>query len=250
MTVETHFDNWQLHQPEDDVRYNRCSPNLQALERELKRRWQMTSNGCYAERDIRAGTKPSSHSHGAAIDMNYPERPVALAEILPWLIDYSHELHVQAIHDYYGSRIWRAGRTDGSDGWRVQAPSPATGMGQSWARYFHIETNEAGWVDGIPIDQRSVPTVPVTPTPIPPGAQQIVFTRTIRPGDQGPDVAFVQTVIRAPGSASGNKQIVVDGRYGAQTVQAVKNIQGFTKLAQDGIIGPQTQAVFLQLANS
>lgn len=77
-----------------------------------------------------------------------------------------------------------------------------------------------------------------------------MFTRTLKKGDTGPDVAFIQTVIRAPGSPNGNKQIVVDGNFGTQTETAVKNIQTFTHLTADGIVGPQTQAVFLQLANA
>lgn len=256
MTVNTVFNNWSLHQPEDDARYNRCSPNLVVLGNYLIRRWAMTDDGCYAERNIRAGELPSPHSHGAARDLRWdsPGRLVVLREIIPWLIENSLETHVQAIHDYFGCRIWRAGRTndDPYSWWRGQAPSSLTGMGQSWAKWLHIETTEAGWGDSSLIPGRlkdPIPTPPI-PNPTPPGAQQTVFTRTIKPGDSGPDVAFVQTVIRAPGSSSGNKSIVVDGKYGSQTQQAVKNIQEFTGNTPDAIIGPMTQAVFMQLANS
>lgn len=262
MSIETTFNNWQLHVPADDPRYNRCSPNLVALGWEMGRRWGVTDLGCYSERDIRAGSLPSSHSHGAARDLRYGEgnRPLALSQIIPWLINWSRELHVQAIHDYYGSRIWRAGRTSNTAEahwawWRTQPVSPSTGMGQPWALYFHIETNSYGWPDGSPVAERlgagsPPPTNPPDPVPVPPVGGEHVFNRIIKPGDTGADVAFVQVVIRAPGSATGNKDIVADGVYGPQTVQAVKNIQAFTGLVADGLIGPKTQAVFLQLANS
>lgn len=255
MGIETHFDNWQLHQPAEDVRYDSCSPNLLQLGVYLGKRWQMTNNGCYVERDVRGGELPSSHSHGAATDRTYVDRLIAATQIIRWLIDNSKELHLQAIHDYFGCRIWRAGRTSSiadahTTWWKTQEPDPVNGMGQSWAKWLHLETTEDGWPDSSSIASRVGEAPPVNPTPIPPGAITTVFTRTIRPGDSGPDVAFIQTVIHAPGSPTGNKSIIVDGKYGAQTVQAVKNIQAFTNLAADGIIGPKTQAVFLQLANS
>jgi hypothetical protein len=256
MAIEVTFHNWQTHQPEDDARYDRCSPNLVALGTDLGKRFQMTNNGCYIERDIRSGSSPSSHSHGAATDRNWPDRLIAVSKILPFLIDNSRELHVQAIHDYFGCRIWRAGRTSNIGEahtlwWRKQTPS-SSGMGQSWARWFHIETTESGWADSRPITDRlgGVVLPPPDPTPVPPGGISVVFTRTIKPGDSGPDVGFVQTVLRAPGSPTGNKLIIVDGKYGPQSVQAVKNVQAFTGLVADGIIGPRTQAKFMELANS
>lgn len=250
VAFETDFDNWQQHLPLDDPRYNSCSPNLTQLKWELARQFHMTNNGCYAERDIRAGTLPSSHSHGAAIDENYPDRIAALTVIIPWLINNSKELHLQAIHDYYGSRIWRAGRTSStadahSAWWKAQTPNPATGMGQQWALYFHLETNEEGWGDNTPISTRLSPDPPTVPI-----SGALVFTRTIKPGDEGADVAFVQVVIRAPGAVAGTKSIVADGRYGPQTVTAVKNIQKVFGLVDDGLIGPKTQAAFMKLANS
>lgn len=262
MSIETVFNNWQLHVPADDPKFNRCSPNLIAVGWEMARRWGMTDMGCYVERDVRNGTLPSSHSHGAARDLRYGEgrRALALNQIIPWLINYSRELHIQAIHDYFGSRIWRAGRTANkadahSAWWKPQPVSPATGMGQPWALYFHIETTEYGWPDSTPAAARlgagsPPPTTPPDPIPVPPIGGEYVFNRVIKPGDTGPDVAFIQVVLRAPGSATGNKDIVADGKYGAQTVQAVQNVQKFTGLEPDGLIGPKTQAVFLTLANS
>lgn len=244
MTVATEFFNWSLKA--EDPAFDRCSPNLIALKYELARRFQMTNNGCYSERDIRNGDLPSAHSHGAAIDENYVDRIDAKQLIIPWLVANSQELGVQAVHDYFGSRVWRAGRTDGSDGWRAQTPSPATGFGQSWALYLHIETNMTKWGSSIPIALRLGTSVPA---PLPPSGAS-VFTRTIKPGDEGPDVACVQIGIHAPGNPAGNKNILVDGKYGAQTVTAVKAMQQWWGLTPDGYVGPQTQAKFMVLFNS
>jgi hypothetical protein len=254
MSVETHFYNWGLLADPATPKYHTCSPNLICLGNYLGKRFAMTNNGCYGQRPIRGGTTPSVHWWGAATDRNYPDRLTAKNVIIPFLIDNSHELHVQAIHDYFGSRIWRAGRTssvaDAHTSW-WKTNTTAEGMGDAWATYFHIETNPEGWGDAVDISARlGLAPPPVNPPPLPPSGVAIVFPRVIKPGMEGPDVAMVQTVIRAPGAVGGSKTIIVDGKYGAQTVTAVKNIQTAFKLTPDGIIGPQTQAVFIQLANS
>lgn len=255
MTIETHFFDWSNAADTTDPRFNICSPNLVVVGHYLGLRFAMADLGCYQQRPIRGGTTPSVHWWGAAIDRRYPDRLVAKTQIIPFLIDNSHELHVQAIHDYFGSRIWRAGRTSNrADAhtlwWKTN--TTADGMGDPWATYFHIETNDTGWFDAGSVSERLGFNPPPAdpPPPIPPSGVNTVFPRTIKPGDEGPDVAFIQTVIHAPGSVSGSKSIIVDGVYGPQTVNAVKNIQGAFGLGQDGIIGPKTQARFLILANS
>lgn len=252
MTVETHFFDWARQVDTGDPRFHTCSPNLVCLHQYMAQRFGMTDSGCYVQRPIRGGLDPSVHWWGAARDLRYPNRLVAKTEILPFLIANSHQLHVQAIHDYFGSRIWRAGRTsnvaDATTLW-WKTNTTADGMGESWATYFHIETTDTGWFDSVSIGQRlGFNPPPVDPPP--PSGVSTVFSRTIRPGDEGSDVALVQTVIRAPGAVAGTKSIIVDGVYGPQTVQAVKNIQAYTGLVADGIIGPKTQARFLILANS
>lgn len=240
--IGTEFYNWQAHQPADDPRYNRCSPNLQAIADELGKRWGMTNLGCYGERPIRAGTAPSSHSHGASIDRRYLEsigRARALSEVIPWLIDNSAELHVSSIHDYIGARIWHAGR-----GWKAQSPNRATGMGQSWAGYFHIETTLTGWGDVTPIPNRLL-VVDVPPVPIPtPGGP--FMHATIKRGDVGPDVFAAQVILRRLASQFA---VVCDGQFGTITEQAVSNVQTFTGQTVTGVVDPATWAVLDQLAN-
>lgn len=254
MSVETVYFNWSRDGDPNDPQYQTCSPNLVCLGQYLGQRFSMTDNGCFQHRPIRGGVAPSVHWWGAATDRNYPDRLIAKTQILDFLIDQSKELHVQSIHDYFGSRIWHAGRTDKiseahTAWWKTN--TTADGMGQSWATYFHIETNPGGWHDSVPIVQRlGLVTPPTTQPTLPPSGVSIVFPRVLKVGDEGADVAVAQTVLRLPGSPSGNKSIVVDGRFGAQTANAVKAFQRLFGLTDDGIIGPKTAAKMVQVANS
>lgn len=171
MTVQIAFANWStsgldwLKAP-----YNACSPNLVVIGAELDKRWPGGQNlGCHVDRTIRDGESISAHAYGAARDWRYPAG--SKDAVIRWLIDNSAELGVQAIHDYAGCRIWRAGRTtDVADAhgawWKAQAPNTANGMGQAWADYLHVETHPARFGDTTPIDQRLAPPAPPT-TPEP-----------------------------------------------------------------------------------
>lgn len=257
MTIGTVFYSWQKHQPADDPRYNRCSPNLVALGFELDRRFQTSNLGCYGERPIVGGTLPSSHSHGAATDRRYAiiGRARALSELVPYLIDNSHELHLQAIHDYFGSRIWRAGRTKNtadahSKWWLPQPVSTVTGMGQSWAVYFHLETTRDGWGDGSAIASRLVVVGPPVPIPAPPSNGGKFMHTTVRltdPRTVSADVYGAQVVLRLKGGAP---NLVADGVFGPQTDNAVRDYQGHRGLFVDGVIGPNTWAALDRDANS
>jgi hypothetical protein len=255
-TIETEHYNWQRHQPAPDPRYARLSPNLDAIGDELAKRWGMTDLGGYGWRPIRGGTAPSSHGFGAATDRRYFElgRARALSEVLPWLIRNSRALHLQAIHDYFGCRIWRAGRTANLEEaetkwWAPQPPNRTTGMGQSWAVYFHLETTRSGWPDGTPIPNRLVDGEPIPqpePQPIPTPGGPFVHA-TIKRGDVNADVFAAQVIVR---HRAGQTQVVADGQFGQQTENAIRNVQAFTGQTVDGIVGPKTWAVLDFLANS
>lgn len=192
MTINTkRAYSWSAHNGgRDDPTKNRCSPNLVAITAHLKVRFPggfgIQTLGCYGERDVIGGEVPSAHSHGAATDLRYAsqyqrnpaevaawrfDRLRCLNEIIPFLIDYSAELRIGAIHDYVGCRIWHAGRTAHvSDAhtlwWRQQTPSATTGMGQEWAGWLHLETTLDGWGDGSSVTSR-LPTTPPPPPPPP-----------------------------------------------------------------------------------
>lgn len=250
MTRETDFHNWQRHTPAPDPAFAHLSPNLAALGDELGKRWGMEDLGGYAWRAIRGGTSPSSHGFGSANDRRYFAlgRLRALTEVLPWLIDNSGEFHVQSIHDYFGCRIWHSNRP--GDGWQAQTPNTSNGMGQSWAIYFHIETTLDGWHDATPIPNRL--TAGGTPIPDPvalpiPSLGGPFVHATIRRGSVNADVFAAQVILR---HRANQTDIVADGQFGAQTEQAVRNVQAFTGQYVDGVVGPKTWAILDLLANS
>ena len=162
MTIATRFDHWTQARPPLGV-HSRCSPNLVRIRDGARVRFGVTSLGCHGVRNVRgSATAPSVHSWGAAIDLSWVElgRERCESQLIPWLIAWSDELHVQAVHDYHGSRIWRAGRTPReSDAcglwWKAQRPD-AHGMGQRWATWLHVETTMPGWGDDSPLHARGV----------------------------------------------------------------------------------------------
>jgi len=160
VTIARTFHDYQHGAQPADLPAN-CSPGLVRLRETMKRRWLCVSLGCYGVRPIRLGEVPSTHSYGAADDISYREigRQVAVDEIIPYLIGWSDEWGIQAIHDYIGCRIWRAARTplesEACDRWwRAQKPNRGNGMGQSWASYFHVEIHPDRWHDDRPESER------------------------------------------------------------------------------------------------
>lgn len=204
MTVQTAFWDYQSSPLADP---HACSPRLDSIEDYLMGRWGGQDLGCYAVRPIVGGSTPSTHGSGAAFDWRYENpgigRFAMLEEVIPFLINNSGELGVQAIHDYAGCRIWRppAWRADGSDGWKVQ--TPGSQMGQSWALWLHIEIHPSVWNDGTPVAQ----LLDTAPPPKPP----VVFDpahgkfanwprndhkKNITPGDRGDRVEYFQGVAK------------------------------------------------------
>jgi hypothetical protein len=153
MTISQAFFDYQRHVPAGPG-FHVCSPGLLSLRTTLTRRWGMTTLGCYGVRPIRLGVLPSTHSYGAADDVSYRDlgRDRMLSEVLPYLIGWSSEWGLQAIHDYVGCRIWRSDRTSDvgdacTEWWRAQKPSAGNGMGQTWATYLHLEVFPTMWAD-------------------------------------------------------------------------------------------------------
>lgn len=163
MTFATEYHDWQTGAHDASLRS--CSPNLKAIQRELNVRWKASNMGCYGSRPIRGSTTvPSTHSWGAAIDVGFtPAQYDAgdVANMCGFLVGWSQELGLSALHDYRGCRIWHAGRTSSLDDacsswWKAQRASSVTGMGQKWANHLHLEVTPASWGDARGLAERGV----------------------------------------------------------------------------------------------
>lgn len=58
---------------------------------------------------------------------------------------------------------------------------------------------------------------------------------TLRKGDSGPDVVYLQTLLCDVGET-----LTADGKFGSKTEQAVKDFQRLYRLTVDGVVGPKT----------
>lgn len=221
--------DWQRIRPTA----TKCSPNLRLLVNYLIAQHGGSDLGCWGPIPIGA-TYIRSHYHGAAVDYRYanPGRGITHGQtvILPWLINNSRELGIQAIHDYYSARIWRAKRTPNeSDAhtlwWKTQPVE--RGMGARWATYFHIETNREQWDVTVPIDMRLGK---------PP--EQQLLKPTLKVGSTGDYVRWYQQRLKN----NGHSGMVVDGRFGKQTRLETIWFQTARGLHADGIVGPKTWA--------
>jgi len=266
MAYETEFHNWQNDTGWDKGRYENDSPNLSALLTYLLERWGGVSLGIEGNRKIRKGGSPSSHAFGAALDwrwgahdsfpnMTAVDKDVVLHQVIPFLLDWSEVLHVQAIHDQ--GRIWRSDRP-GTD-WDGKWKDYSTGYG-AW---LHIETTKAGWDDATPIQERidavvaalegnSTPAPPPPPPPSPSkyGTWPVTAKAKLGPtqarNTQNPDaIRYLQTVLRDEAS----QNITVDGWFGTETERCVRNLQKFFGASVDGWVGPETWGVVDFLAS-
>jgi hypothetical protein len=159
----TSFHDYQAMDPPRRSEMAYCSPALSALMRELRSRWGCSSLGCFGLRAVRGGTRPSSHSFGAAIDVSFKDDAdgATRLQLCAFLVAWSSEWGIQAVHDYQGSRIWRAGRTSTTDDactlwWKAQRKDPANGMGQRWAHWLHVEVHPGAWFDDRDGESRGV----------------------------------------------------------------------------------------------
>lgn len=266
MSIQRHFDEWTASDRDfNKAPHESCSPNLVAVDRFVTSRWGGQDLGCEADRPIRAGTKPSEHSWGAAKDWRYDRlsraglaigRLRAVTEMLPWMIAYSAELHICSIHDYFGDRIWRAGRTTAADPnlWWKKQFGAGEGMGESWATYFHYVTTIAGFGDATPIEKRAGIRLPgsPTPTPVPPTPTAPVPPVLSVPIPNTPPfidrfatvdrVRWLQRVCNDLASWIGlGTKLVEDGKFGALTLAAVVKLQRKLGVPQDGVFGDVTR---------
>jgi len=260
MAVSTEFFNWSLSKLEAGADpYNKTAPAIESLRKYLANKWKGKWLGGYNKRKIKNTNFWSVHAFGAAGDWNYgeahggPGRRVARKEIIPFLINNSKELGVQAIHDYYGARIWRANRSqDTNGGWVAQPHSSVTHMGQKWATYFHIEVNRSAWADGRPVARKLRSVVEDEPVRVrfdPANGYFGDFPTQNKPaisrGAKGDLVSYAQGAMR-----KGRIQIAVDGVYGIQTADRVRRFQQRYGLATTGRIDSATWRKIDEVARS
>lgn len=218
-------------------------------------------------RPIRGGTRPSAHNKGAALDIRYytsppagssrsfidtEVRPAVLAE-LDILIENADRLGIQAIHDYYGDRIWRNNRDENEypTGWKSQG-GRGSGMGETWATYVHVEVNDSKWSDDTPWDQIILGENVADEAPRfnpearlwglwPYNANKPV----VAVGSRGDIVRYVQGVLRCVAWVTRGAVASpgpIDGRCGAQTDRAIRSYQSRHGLTVDGRCGRNTFA--------
>lgn len=185
MTIQRTFFDWARSGLDWSVDpWEDMSPNLLEIHRWLVGNYGGQPLGLDDfNREIRSGGTISDHAYGSALDWrhgpnwlpgtNPVEIPRARAlEIIDHIINWSAEFGVDRIHDYVGDRIWTAGRTanvaDAHGAWWKKQNGAGSGMGESWAQYFHIATTHADYFNDIPIVARGIPLVGATPTPPPP----------------------------------------------------------------------------------
>lgn len=121
--------------------------------------------------------------------------------------------------------------------WRYGSGTRKTEMtGARWITY--VATDMPGGKRGVVAYRtRAAATVAPSSTPGPTMAASTstsapLGSRTLRQGDSGPDVSYVQ----------GRLGITADGKYGPATAAAVRSYQSSHGLTADGIVGPRTWA--------
>lgn len=207
------FTNWQRKPASELARFNRSSPALEQLAEHLTAVHGGANLGIFQVRPVRGGRSLSSHSFGAALDWSYRGlgRPVGGA-VCDWLVANAAALGVSAVHDYIGARIWHADR----QAWKTQRKD-ATGMGQPWADWLHVEVAEGSWGDA-----RSV-------------AEKLGTSRpTLRVGSVGPAVKALQEILTIRAGQDVGRP---DGRFGNRTLTAWRNVAAFCQLPPDDQVG-------------
>lgn len=202
----------------------------------------MSAPSLYQEKLIKDSGRPSAHA-GCAVDIRWdqpgPGRDTVVREMLPFYIPNSRELHIQAIHDYWGCRVWRANRShDAAGGWKTQTPGSHEGkMGANWARWLHLEINQSGWDDDRAVEEMLGTGLPgAIRTDLLNGIFGLYPLNRNKPpikfGDKGDLVLYAQSVIffKAGGA------IQLDSDFGTQTTTRVRDLQRVFGLPESGEI--------------
>ncbi|MCG5060448.1 MAG: peptidoglycan-binding protein [Limnoraphis sp. WC205] len=76
-------------------------------------------------------------------------------------------------------------------------------------------------------------------------AESVAALPTLKPGQTGDDVTYLQNRLNLVGSA-----LKIDGIFGSGTEAAVKKFQKENKLKADGIVGQKTWSILLQMTTA
>jgi peptidoglycan hydrolase-like protein with peptidoglycan-binding domain len=140
-------------------------------------------------------------------------------------------------------------------------------MGQAWALWLHIEFLDTRLNDGRSIEAKlgGVPPVINPPNPNPPviidpqptppvlipGSSHMLTVNitTVRRGSTGGRVKKMQGLVNAnfidPSDPIG--YLTEDGHFGARTEERIKAIQAFFGMTVDGIVGPKTWEILINI---
>lgn len=142
--------------------FTTCSPSLVSDWNYLHGRWGGLNLGCHNDRQVSGGGSMSSHAWGSALDYlpngqaGRTVYDILAQEVWPFLIAWSAELGINALHDYKRQAIWKPG----VNRWEfVNIGTPA-------ASHTHIEVAPGGWGDGRPVEQK-ISYIPPPPPPNP-----------------------------------------------------------------------------------
>jgi hypothetical protein len=226
------------------IAYPASAPiGMRLLRDHVLARWSGMDLGILAQppRPVRAGSSPSMHNWGMAWDWRWanpgPGRKAA-DQVIDFTIAESARLGIQAVHDYVNARYWK-----NNVGWRTAQSSPATGFGQPWSQWLHIERMWDAANSANPIDGHAASPQPAAPVVDASPFQGDLPTGPLHRGDAGADVARVQDFLRSNGFADFT---VSDGQFGPRTDAAVRAAQtafatqGLYRAAIDGVWGPVT----------
>jgi len=192
-------------------------------------------------RPMRGSGSPSLHNWGMAWDWRWanpgPGRGAA-DDVIEFCIGNCGVLGIQAVHDYVSCRYWKS-----YQGWDDATASSASGFGESWAQWLHIERTWAAANDG-----RSVEAILGGKV-----APEVLPAPVVKVGDKGANVAKLQEFLRRYRFVA---TLANDGEFGPRTLDAVKAAQkqfkskGWYDSAIDGEYGPRSAAAAAKFLDS
>lgn len=204
------------------------------------------NNGTYQMRPMRGSSLISVHATGRALDLSYRKTGkhqgadrAFVVRLMDAMTENADALGLEMIIDYAypgglkGGRVWKCDR----NAWQDTKPGVISGGGKPGSDWFHVELSPtaADSPENIStaLDQ-VLRTMQLEDHTTPAAAPQPKYPgRPLKLGSQGVAVKAIQMAL----------DIVIDGKFGPQTENAVKAFQrtrAATENAVDGVVGPIT----------